>query len=402
MSAGAGAAGDPRPPAAPVPPDRASPFGLYVHFPFCAARCHYCAFYFVVGRGEARPAYVDAVRAEIAGRARDPRFAGRRVHSIYLGGGTPSLLDPAEVGRLIDAAAGAFPLAEDAEISLEANPDGLERGPLEGFRAAGANRITLGWQSLRAEGLRSLTRTHSVEENVRALQVARAAGFANVAVDLIFGRPGQTPSDWRAELDEAAALGVEHLSAYELTLEEGTRLARRFAEGRFAPADEDARAEMFEAADDVLARHGIRRYEISNFARAGRECRHNLASWQGGDTLGVGASAASHVANARWTNVADLDDYVRRARAGEEVAGTAEVLDETTWAAEDLYLALRTAPGADAARLAAVSAPARDALERKLARMEDGGVLRRDAGRLRLTSRGRLLADGVLEELLDR
>ena len=390
-----------RPVAAPVPPDRASPFGLYLHFPFCAARCHYCAFYFVVGRADARRAYVDAMVEEIARRAKDPRFAGRLVHSIYFGGGTPSLLSPADVARLVRAAAAAFPLFVDAEISLESNPDGLEREKLRGFRSAGVNRITLGWQSLRAEGLRVLTRTHTVDENVRALAAAREAGFENVAVDLIFGRPGQTPSDWRAELSEAAALGPDHVSAYELTFEEGTRLTRRFREGSFVPADDDARADMFEATDDALAPHGIHRYEISNFSRAGRECRHNLASWHGGDTLGVGASAASHVTNARWTNLADLDAYVRCIRAGENPGGAAEILDEETWAAEDLYLGLRTTQGVDAeGRLARLPDELRHRLEAKLARMQGRDLLRREHGCLRLSERGRMLADGVFETLL--
>lgn len=397
--AGAGTAV--RPVAAPVSPDLASPFGLYLHFPFCAARCHYCAFYFVVGRADARRAYVDALRAEVTRRAADPRFAGRRVHSIYFGGGTPSLLDPPDVARLVDTVVGAFSLAVDPEISLEANPDGLAADKLRGFRAAGANRITLGWQALRPEGLRVLTRTHSVEENLRALEVARDAGFENVAVDLIFGRPGQTVDDWRAELDEAAALSPEHVSAYELTLEEGTRLTRRFREGRFVPADDDARADMFEATDDVLGRRGISRYEISNFARAGRECRHNLASWRGGDTLGVGASAASHVSNARWTNVADLDEYVRRVGEGEEVAGTAEVLDEETWAVEDLYLGLRISEGLDVARrLARLDGPPKRRVETTLARAEHDGLLRREGARWLLTPRGRLFADSILDALL--
>jgi oxygen-independent coproporphyrinogen-3 oxidase len=377
------------------------PFGLYVHFPFCKARCHYCAFYFVVGRAEARRAYVDAVVAEIARRGADPAFAGRPLHSLYFGGGTPSLLASEDLARLAEAAARTFPFADGAEISLESNPDGLDLARLRGLRAAGVNRLTLGWQSLRAEGLRALTRTHSVEENLRALELARTAGFDNVAVDLIFGRPGQTAEDWRAELAEAAALGPEHLSAYELTFEEGTRLARRFREGRFVPADDDARCDMFEAVDGALAPRGLRRYEISNFAREGRECRHNLASWQGGDTLGVGASAASHVANARWTNVADLDEYVRRVGAGEDVVERRESLDEATWAAEDLYLALRTSAGVDAgARLARVPEPARDRLAAALARAEAEGLLGRDSARSRLTAKGLLMCDTILQSLL--
>ncbi len=378
----------------------ASPVGLYVHFPFCAARCHYCAFYFVVGRRDVRARYVAAVRREIAAMAADPRFAGRRVHSLYFGGGTPSLMDNSDVAALCATAREAFAFEPNAEVSLEANPDGLGAAALDAWRAAGVNRLTLGWQSLRADGLRTLTRTHTVEENAAALRAARAAGFHNVGVDLIFGRPGQTPADWAAELDEAAAMGPEHVSAYELTFEEGTRLTRRRAAGTFVPPDEDARADMFEAAEDVLARHDVHRYEISNFARPGRECRHNLAGWQGGDLLGVGASAASHVRNARWTNVADLDEYVRRVEAGQGAGEPAEVLDDATWAAEDLYLGLRTSAGVDVeARLAGVAGADRLRAAIAEARRDDRVEIGED-GRGRLTPRGRLLADSVFESLL--
>lgn len=396
-------AGAPRP-AAPgareVPPDPAAPIGVYVHFPFCKARCHYCAFTFVVGRAGDRDRYVDAVVAETARAADDPRFAGRIAHSVYFGGGTPSLLPPGDVARVVDAIAASFPLRADAEISLEANPDGLAEAHLRALQGAGVNRLTLGWQSLRKENLRLLTRTHSADEAERALARARAAGFDNVGVDLIFGVPGQTAEAWEEELRHAAGLGPEHISAYELTIEEGTRLAARHAAGRYPLPEEDERARMFLATEDVLAEHGIARYEISNFARPGYECRHNLCGWRSGDLLGLGASAASHVTNARWTNAKDLDEYVRRIETGEGAATEVERLDEATWAAEDLYLALRTVEGADAsARLARLDDTARARLRSVL----DGAVrdgLAEGDGALRLTRRGRLLADTVFDALL--
>jgi len=340
----------------PVPPDPSRPFGLYVHFPFCAARCHYCAFYFVVGRAEVRAAYVDAVASEISRAAEDERFAGRQVHSIYFGGGTPSLMADGDVARVLKAARDTFDVVDGAEISLESNPDGLTAEALAGLRELGVNRLTIGWQSLREAGLRVLSRTHSPSDNAAALLAAREAGFGNVGVDLIFGWPGQTAASWREELGEAAFLGVEHVSAYELTLEEGTRLLARAEAGRFRLADEDERTDMFEATDAVLGPAGIHRYEISNFARPGYECRHNLDGWRSGDLLGVGASAASHVTNQRWTNVKDLDGYLQVMAAGRSAAEEAETLDEVTWAAEDLYLGLRTTEGIDAAaRLGACS-----------------------------------------------
>jgi oxygen-independent coproporphyrinogen-3 oxidase len=395
-------------PGPPAPPsgqaaagNLASPIGLYLHFPFCRARCHYCAFYFVVGREEARAEYVDMLAREMSVRARDPQYAGRPLHSIYFGGGTPSLLEPAQVGRLIEEAKSLFSSGSDLEISLESNPDGADQAHLAALRAAGVNRYTIGWQSLRDSHLRALTRTHSAADNLRAFQCAREAGFENVAVDLIFGVPGQTPAIWMEELREAAALAPEHVSAYELTFEEGTKLTRRMRAGRFHPPDDAARAEMFEATDDVLGGMGIHRYEISNFARAGFECRHNLEGWRGGDLLGLGASAASHVGNARWTNVADIDEYVRRIRAGEDALADLERLDDATWAAEDLYLGLRTVQGIGAEnRLESVPEPARTKLLLCIENAVRRGFLDRDGARVFFTRDGRLFADLVFEELL--
>ena len=378
-----------------------SPIGLYFHFPFCRARCHYCAFYFVVGREEIRAEYVELLAREMELRARDPQFAGRPLHSIYFGGGTPSLLDPEQVRRLIANARALFPSTENLEISLESNPDGLQQSHLQELRGAGVNRCTIGWQSMRDAHLRALTRTHCAADNLRAYECVRAAGFQNAAVDLIFGVPGQTVEDWNDELRQVVALAPEHVSAYELTFEEGTKLTRRMREGRFHPPEDAARAEMFEATDEVLGGAGIHRYEISNFARAGFECRHNLEGWRGGDLLGVGASAASHVGNCRWTNVADVDEYARRVRAGEEALAEIERLDAATWAAEDLYLGLRTVHGIAAeARLQSVGEPARSRLVSSIDRAVSQGFLDRGSDRVFFTRRGRLFADLVFEDLL--
>lgn len=377
-----------------------SPFHLYVHVPFCRSRCPYCAFYFVVGRREARDPYVAAVEGEIVAAAADPRFAGRPVGSVYFGGGTPSLLAPAAIDGILRTVAGTFRLEPDAEVSLEANPDGLTADALRGLRDAGVKRITLGWQSLRADDLRGLGRTHRPDDAARSLEAAREAGFDRIGVDLMFGLPGRTPEDWREDLARVAALAPDHVSAYELTVEEGTRYFRRREAGRLTLPDDDARADMFEATDGILERAGIRRYEISNFARPGAECRHNSAGWRGGDLLGVGASAASHVANVRWTNVADLDEYLARRRDDRPTAEAPEILDGETWAAEDLYLGLRLVDGLDAdARLDRVPGGA-PRLRAVLADAERRGLLERAGAGARLTRRGRLLADEVFAELL--
>jgi oxygen-independent coproporphyrinogen-3 oxidase len=372
-----------------------------VHLPFCRSRCHYCAFFFVVGRAELREDYRSALEREIDGWANDPRWAGRPVESVYFGGGTPSLMEPAAVDRLVKRADLRFGLLPGAEISLEANPDDLELSRLEGFRAAGCNRLSLGWQSTRRENLRALTRTHGPEDNRAALERARDAGFGNVGVDLIFGLPGQTSDSWLGELDEVAASGPEHVSAYELTFEEGTRLTRRHREGRFAVPDDDERARMFEGAEDVLQGHGIRRYEISNFARPGHECVHNVSGWKGGDVLGVGASAASHFGASRWTNVADLDDYVARAGSDEGVISEIEELDETTCTAEELYLGLRTTEGVLlGGRIDRLPQAEGRRLLEVLDRAQASGWLLREGDRVRLTRAGRLFADTVFDQLL--
>jgi oxygen-independent coproporphyrinogen-3 oxidase len=377
-----------------------TPFHLYVHVPFCKSRCPYCAFYFVVGRKDARDPYVQAVREEIAAAAGDRRFGGRTVASVYFGGGTPSLLPPAAIEGILAAVRETFPVDPDVEISLEANPDGLAADTLRALRRAGLNRITLGWQSLRADDLRGLGRTHKPDDAERSLAAARDAGIPNVGVDLMFGLPGRSPENWRADLEQVAAMAPDHVSAYELTVEEGTRYFRRREKGRLTLPDEDARADMFEITDAVLARAGIHRYEISNFARPGRECVHNSAGWRGGDLLGVGASAASHVRNVRWTNVADLDEYVARREAGRGTAEPPEELDAETWAAEDLYLGLRLVDGLDAdARLDQVPGGA-PRLRAVLAGAETRGLAERGGAGLRLTRRGRLLADEVFAELL--
>jgi oxygen-independent coproporphyrinogen-3 oxidase len=380
----------------------AAPFGIYVHFPYCKSRCPYCAFYFVVGRAESRPAYVRSILAELERSSGNPAFQ-RPVQTIYFGGGTPSLLEANAVDRILERIRASFDVDPGAEISLESNPDGLDEAYLELLRARGVNRLTLGWQSLDDAHLRALGRTHRTVEAARSLAKARRAGFENVGVDLIFGLPNQTTETWCDELARAAELGPDHVSAYELTFEEGTRLTRDRQAGRFVPPDEDARAEMFEGTERVLSAAGIERYEISNFARPGHECAHNLAGWRGGDLLGVGASAASHVRNERWTNVADLDEYVRRVDARQTPEQSREVLDDELWAAEDLYLGLRTTDGLDAdARLASVDEPGRSRLLAALERACEEGLAERVEARTRLTRRGRLLADTVFEELLVR
>jgi oxygen-independent coproporphyrinogen-3 oxidase len=377
------------------------PVGVYVHFPFCRSRCPYCAFYSEVRREDVWPDYLAAISREIAARAADPRFAARAVSSLYIGGGTPSLLEPDAVSRLLAEVTAAFAPTADLEVTIEANPESVELEKLRRLRNAGVNRLSLGWQALRDELLEALGRIHCRRDNLRAFSAARDAGFTNVGVDLIFGIPGQGTAGWREDLAETAALGPEHVSAYELTVEEGTQLARARADGTWSAPAEQERVDMFAAVPEQLAAAGIARYEISNFSRPGKQCRHNLDSWRGGDVLGLGVSAASHFENERWLNVADVDAYIVGMSAGGCVANPVERSDELVWAAEDIYLGLRLAEGVQAeTRLARVPEPQRSRLVAVLVRAERSGLVTSAGGRARLTARGLLFADSVFEELL--
>jgi oxygen-independent coproporphyrinogen-3 oxidase len=382
--------------------------GVYVHVPFCERVCPYCDFPVVAARTLAprdEDAYVRALLAELARRRAD--FAGLALASLYFGGGTPSLLRPESVARLVAAVHEAFPAVGEPEVTLEVNPSTVERARLPGFRAAGVSRLSLGVQSFDDRVLKRLGRAHRADEGRATLRAARAAGFENVSLDLIFGVPGQTPAMALADADEATAFGPEHVSAYALTVEPGTPYAGAVARGRLAlPAEEDAVA-MLEAVPERLARAGLVAYEISNLARPGFESAHNRRYWERRPVLGLGmgawsteprSPAAPH--GARRANLRDVADYLARTLAGEPAAaGPPEVLDARTARGEAAFLALRTARGLRAAEFAAeFGAPPRDFFAEAIERFLGLGLLEELAtGDLRLSPRGRLLADGVAE-----
>ena len=286
----------------------ASPLALYVHIPFCTAKCTYCDFNSYAGQQSLMAPYAEAVAREAALWA--PHLAGRRVETVFFGGGTPSLLPLPEMGTIVAALRRRFDIAPDAEVTLEANPGTVDAAHLRGLREAGFNRISFGVQSFHDAELRQLERVHDAREVEDAYRWARAAGFANVNLDLIYGLQGQTLAGWRANLEAALVLGPEHLSLYALTLEEGTPLTRDVARGRAAGPDPDLQADMFEWSRDRLARAGYRHYEVSNWALPGRECRHNLVYWRNGDWLGLGAGAHSHLFGERFAAAASPSRYI--------------------------------------------------------------------------------------------
>jgi len=304
-------------------PPRTSPLSLYVHIPFCVAKCGYCDFnsyalegLLETGRAGAdwAPRYADALLREMEARCRALGLGGRGVETLFFGGGTPSLFPPEETARVLDALKRRFDLSPEAEVTLEANPGAADAARFAALREAGVSRLSIGVQTFDDLALRRLDRAHTGEEARAAFRAAREAGFGNVSLDLMFGIPFQTLADAASDLEAALALGPEHISAYELTIEPGTAFHALHARGRLAGLpDEEAALAMWELRDRLLSRAGYERYEISNFARPGFRCRHNLNYWRRGEYLGLGAGAHSFIGGRRLWNHARPDVYEEKA-----------------------------------------------------------------------------------------
>lgn len=343
------------------------PFSLYLHIPFCVRKCAYCDFASWAGRLAEADGYIDGLLSELREAAR--KWGNREISTLYFGGGTPSLLTGAQMQRIMDAVRRLFPVAEHAEISMEANPGTVDAGKLAAFRAAGINRLSLGVQAAQERLLQRLGRVHTLSQAEEAVRLAREAGFDNLSLDFMYGLPGQTTEDWRQSLAWAAAQGVEHLSCYSLILEEGTPLWQSNPE----LPDEEAVLEMQADAVRLLAGNGYARYEISNYAKPGRECRHNMVYWQRGDYLGVGCAAHSMMDGVRFANTSSFAEYMRGVRRVEETPlGETDVWEET------IMLGLRTAQGI----------PLEGLEEKKVRSLCGQGLARTADGRLALTDAG--------------
>jgi oxygen-independent coproporphyrinogen-3 oxidase len=381
--------------------------GVYVHVPFCERICPYCDFAVVRAPALAREReerFVAALERELALRL--PLFAGRPLATLYFGGGTPSRLRPESIARLVAGVRERVPVAPGAlEVTLEVNPSTTERERLAGFRAAGVNRLSVGVQSFADVTLKRLGRAHRARESAATLAAARAAGFANVSIDLLVAAPGQSLADLDADLDAAAAFAPEHVSAYALTLEEGTPFERAARRGRLELPDDDAAAAMLERVAARLEAAGLARYEISSWARAGCESRHNRRYWERAPVLGIGPGAwssepasAEAPFGARRANARSLDEWLARIEAGAEGApDPPERLAPETARGEAMFLALRTARGLAAGGFAAeFGAPPRAFFAAALDELISAGLLLESAdGVLRLTPRGVLLSDSV-------
>jgi len=377
-----------------------SPFGVYVHVPFCRTRCGYCDFNTYtateLGGGASQAAYPDLVKREIA-RAKAVLPAGKaKVSTVFFGGGTPTLLAPDSLGDIIKQIDDAFGLAEDAEVTVEANPESVDAGSLAQLHARGVTRISFGMQSSVPHVLAVLDRVHEPGRPQSCVRWAREAGFEHVSLDLIYGTPGESDDDWRRSLDAALAAGPDHVSAYALIVEEGTRLAARVRRGEVKPPDDDVLADRYLIADEVLTAAGLSWYEISNWAASGQaRCAHNMLYWTGGDWWGFGPGAHSHVAGTRWWNVRHPSAYAARLAAGQSPAQAREVLTAAERRMEEIMLRTRLAEGAP---LSVLDPAAIFSAERAVA----AALLEASAyadGRLVLTRAGRLLADAVIRDL---
>ncbi len=382
---------------------------LYIHVPFCFHKCHYCDFYSLVDTQDRQDAFVDRLVREM--KAWAPWSEGAPLETVFVGGGTPSLLRPDLWERVLAAMAGAFDLSAmgpgPGEFTVECNPETVTPELMSVLAAGGVNRVSIGAQSFDPRHLKTLERWHNPENVPRALEMAGAAGITRRSIDLIFGIPGQTLPDWEADLRAALSLGLTHLSCYNLTYEPKTALTARLQRGDFRPAEEDLEVEMYERTLAMLRAAGLERYEVSNYAQPGDESRHNLAYWRQREWLALGPSASAHVRGHRWKNLPRLDDYLRT-----DVSGFAPVTDHEPANAERalsewIMTSLRLTEGLDSAtlirRAADISRPRLELPSRLLRAAyayEERGLLHMSDTRWALTDAGFLIADAIAGDLM--
>ena len=379
--------------------------GLYLHIPFCLRKCPYCSFYSLAGRADLHERYARAISLQLHACAEGQRQQQRPrypVTGIFFGGGTPTLLSSETLGGLLADCLDQFPCTDDEpEISIEVNPATIDARGLAVLRRAGFNRLSIGIQSLHDAELRRLGRPHSVADAVRTVQQARAAGFANINLDLMYGLPGQELPAWRNTLDRALALRPKHLSVYELTIEAGTPFARQQEQGTLSLPDEETVLLMLEQTQQVLDQAGLRRYEISNYAEPGYRCRHNINYWRNGEYFGLGAGAAAFLDGTRFTAIADAEQFCDCLENGRGVRGEQEHLDPEAAFRETVIMGLRMTAGVSLTALhERFGIRAEDYYGETLRHLFQQGMLHIVQGRLQLTAQGMLLANTVMAELV--
>lgn len=387
---------------APTPLD--APIGVYIHVPFCAHICPYCDFTTYAGKDQLIPNYVDAVVSELELRAGEAN--GRSAATIYLGGGTPSMLSPDQINSILNGVRNVLPVDADAEITMEANPNALSIEHLEGYRAAGVNRLSIGAQTFDRRGLRTLGRQHESTDVLTSLTDAHKAGFDRVNLDFIFGWPGQSQESWQRDLQQLIEMGDEgpdHLSLYSLIVEPGTPYADAAARGILKIPDDDAAADLYEDAIHMLGDAGWDHYEVANWCREPNGySRHNAIYWQHGDYLGIGAGAFGTMNHNRVMNQLLPERYINELADGSLPQSNTEVLDEQTARGETMMLGLRFLnDGVDeAAFMARHGESMRDVFGEPITRMTELGMLEPTGRGIRLTERGMMLANSVVAEFL--
>ena len=370
--------------------------GIYAHIPFCRSRCIYCGFYSTT-RLDLRTRYVRALCREMELRK---GYIGGTAGTIYLGGGTPSQLDPADLGRLLAYIYKVYRIADDAEVTIECNPDDVTPGFTDALKAMPVNRVSMGVQTFSDARLRFLHRRHNAEEAAQAVTRLRRAGIGNISIDLMFGFPGETMLDWLADVDRAISLAPEHISAYSLMYEEGTALQRMLEQGMIKEIDEELSLAMYDALTDRLARAGYEHYEISNFARPGFRSRHNSSYWHQEPYIGLGAAAHSFDLRSRQWNTADIEAYISAIEKG-RIPMEREPLDARTTYNDIVTTALRTSDGIPLERLTArLGAAFTEYLTKEAAPYIARGLMEQRGGNLRLTRRGIYISDAVMSDLM--
>ncbi len=360
--------------------------GLYIHIPFCVSKCPYCDFYSIPVSEGVLDEYTSLLLMEIGLHDRN-----RPIDTVYFGGGTPSLLQPFHVLKILERVQRTFHLSASPEVSLEANPESINTGRLQDYRDSGVNRLSLGVQSLQDEELRALRRNHTREVSLKALSAARQV-FENLSVDIIYGIPGQTPESLHRTLLEILEFSPEHISAYELTIHKGTEFHTMQSGGELTMPDEQTVEEMFLLIHETLTGAGYEHYEISNFARPGHRCRHNMNYWLMGPYIGVGPSAHSFSDKRRWENHRDIGDWAKAIRRGLRPIATERQLSDRDLLIERLMLGLRTDIGIERDRLKCTE---------KVEMLIQNGHLKCEGSRLKLTPRGMLLSNRITVELLE-
>ncbi|MEM0982633.1 MAG: radical SAM family heme chaperone HemW [Planctomycetota bacterium] len=378
---------------------------LYVHVPFCFHKCHYCDFYSIVDRQDRQAEFTDRLIRELAALA--PLTGGNPLRTIFVGGGTPSLLRPDLWERLLVCLKTEFDLSESPEFTVECNPETVTPELMTVLAGGGVNRVSIGAQSFDAAHLKTLERWHDPENVAKAVELARAAGINRQSVDLIFAVPGQTPAEWRRDLETALALGTEHLSAYCLTYEPGTALTARLERGMVEPAEESTEVEMLRDTLAMAREAGLERYEVSNYAKPGAESRHNIAYWQQDQWLAAGASGSAHISGHRWKNTPRLDDYLHIDEDGFAPIVDHEAPDPRRALQEKLMTGVRISEGLDARAVlraaGEIDAAVPDRLRAMIAERVGAGHV--EPGALRgerwsLTDEGMMFADGIAAELM--